>query len=223
MVSITYSGCRATSFSPPPSKLRPMTSAPAARWNRHRSCEATRRRTTLPNPGKASGASDPHRSNRAGARYPLRRHQHHERIGRAYLRHALLRAWAKGKSDQIAQDPAGVGWNFLSCAARQSDATHPHTAAYWLMLDLRDNIPKTHALAVAEFATLREKLLKIGARVVETARRIRLALGTACPHAALFWHLAGALQPAGPERRGRDNVRAPHSPIPATPTRSKRT
>jgi hypothetical protein len=91
------------------------------------------------------------------------------------------------------------------------------------MLDLRDNIPKTHALAVAEFATLREKLLKIGARLVETARRIRLALVTACPHAALFWHLAGALQPAGPERRGRDNVRAPHSPIPATPTRSKRT
>ena len=42
-----------------------------------------------------------------------------------------------------------------------------HTAAYWLMLDLRDKIPKTHALAVAEFATLREKLLKIGARVVE--------------------------------------------------------
>ena len=67
----------------------------------------------------------PHRSNRAGARYSLRRHQHHERIGRAYLRHALLRAWANGKSDQIAQEPAGVGSNFLSCAARQSDAAHP--------------------------------------------------------------------------------------------------
>jgi hypothetical protein len=75
-------------------------------------------------------------------------------------------------------------------------------AAYWLMLNLRDNIPKTHALAVAEFATLREKLLKIGARLVQTASRIRLALVTACPHAGLFWHLAGALQPAGPERRG---------------------
>ena len=35
-----------------------------------------------------------------------------------------------------------------------------HTAAYWLMLDLRDNIPKTHALVVAEFATLRENFLK---------------------------------------------------------------
>jgi len=72
-----------------------------------------------------------------------------------------------------------------------------HTAAYWLMLELRDTIPKTHPLAVAEFATLREKLLKIGARIVETASRIKLALATACPQAGLFRRLAGALQPAG--------------------------
>jgi hypothetical protein len=73
-----------------------------------------------------------------------------------------------------------------------------HTAAYWLMLELRDAIPKTHPLAVAEFATLREKLLKIGARIIETASRIKLALATACPQAGLFRDLAGALQPAGP-------------------------
>ena len=73
-----------------------------------------------------------------------------------------------------------------------------HTAAYWLMLDLRDAIPQTHALAVAEFTTLREKLLKIGARIVETASRVRLALATGCPQASLFQKLAGALQPAGP-------------------------
>jgi hypothetical protein len=73
-----------------------------------------------------------------------------------------------------------------------------HTAAYWLMLELRDAIPKTHPLAVAEFVTLREKLLKIGARIVETASRIKLALASACPQARLFRHLAGALQPAGP-------------------------
>ena len=73
-----------------------------------------------------------------------------------------------------------------------------HTAAYWLMLGLRDAIPKLHPLAVAEFATLREKLLKIGARIVETASRIRLALASVCPQAELFRRLAGALQPAGP-------------------------
>ena len=73
-----------------------------------------------------------------------------------------------------------------------------HTAAYWLMLTVRDHIPKAHTLAVAEFATLRTRLLKIGARVVETAARIRLAFAAACPEANLFRSLAVMLQPAGP-------------------------
>ena len=71
-----------------------------------------------------------------------------------------------------------------------------HTAAYWLILGLRDAIPKTHALAVAEFATLRLRLLKLGARVIETASRGRLAFAAACPDAALIRHLATTL--AGP-------------------------
>src|SRR5512139_517661 len=54
------------------------------------------------------------------------------------------------------------------------------------MLELREAIPKLHPLAVAEFATLRERLLKIGARIVETASRIRLALASACTQAGLF-------------------------------------
>ena len=45
-----------------------------------------------------------------------------------------------------------------------------HTAAYWLMLTLRDAVPATHHLRKAEFATLRLRLLKLGARVSETAR-----------------------------------------------------
>ena len=50
-----------------------------------------------------------------------------------------------------------------------------HTAAYWLMLAVRDAIPKPRDLAKAEFATLRLRLIKIAARVVETASRVRLA------------------------------------------------
>jgi hypothetical protein len=71
-----------------------------------------------------------------------------------------------------------------------------HTAAYWLMLTVRDAVPKTHALARCEFATLRVRLLKIGARIRETAHRVRIAFAAACPHAALFRHLAIALRPA---------------------------
>ena len=92
-----------------------------------------------------------------------------------------------------------------------------HTAAYWLMLAVRDAIPKERDLAKAEFATLRLKLLKIAARVVEMASRVRLALAAACPEAEL------SSPPCPPrscradlERRGAKPPFAPPSP----PTRS---
>lgn len=73
-----------------------------------------------------------------------------------------------------------------------------HTAAYWLMLTVRDAVPKTHALAKAEFATLRIRLLKIGARIRETAHRVRIAYAAACPDAPLVRDIAAALRPAPP-------------------------
>ena len=73
-----------------------------------------------------------------------------------------------------------------------------HTAAYWLMLTLRDTIPRAAPLARAEFATLRLRLLKIGARVIEKATRVRIHFTSACPDAALFRLLAGRLAEAGP-------------------------
>jgi hypothetical protein len=73
-----------------------------------------------------------------------------------------------------------------------------HTAAYWLMLALRKAVPATSPLAKAEFTTLKLRLLKIGARVVEKAARIRIHFASACPDAALFRLLAGRLAEAGP-------------------------
>ena len=73
-----------------------------------------------------------------------------------------------------------------------------HTAAYWLMLALRDAVPRRMTLAWAEFATLRARLLKIGARVVEKAARIRIHFASAFPDAALFRLLAGRLAASGP-------------------------
>jgi hypothetical protein len=73
-----------------------------------------------------------------------------------------------------------------------------HTAAYWLMLTLRDAIPKPQPLAHAEFVTLRARLLKIAARITETAARVRVAFAACCPQADLFRGMARFLQPAGP-------------------------
>jgi hypothetical protein len=73
-----------------------------------------------------------------------------------------------------------------------------HTAAYWLMWSLRQALPQTTALGAAEFATIRLRLIKVAARVIETATRIRIALTSACPDAALFRHVALALRTANP-------------------------
>ena len=73
-----------------------------------------------------------------------------------------------------------------------------HTAAYWLMLAVRDAIPKIQDLARAEFKTIRLRLLKIAARIMETKSRIRVAFATACPEAELFRGLAITLQRGGP-------------------------
>jgi hypothetical protein len=94
-----------------------------------------------------------------------------------------------------------------------------HTSAYWLMLTVRDAIPKTHALTKAEFATIRARLLKIGARIRETTHRDRIAFAAACPDAELF---------PRPPHRSEGGPRLIHrakpknaKPLVATPQRSK--
>ena len=77
-----------------------------------------------------------------------------------------------------------------------------HTAAFWVMHEVRAAIPKTSDLARCEFGTLRLKLIKIAARIVEHKSRIRVHLPTCCPQAAVFAAIAatltGGLMPAVP-------------------------
>jgi len=73
-----------------------------------------------------------------------------------------------------------------------------HTAAYWLLHTLRAAAPKHSSWKTAEFTTLRLRLIKIAARVVEGAARIRLWLPTACPDAAIFRLLAGRFAALAP-------------------------
>jgi Transposase DDE domain group 1 len=73
-----------------------------------------------------------------------------------------------------------------------------HTAAYWLMLTLRNAIPRAAPLAKAEFTTIRAKLIKIAARVIEHAARIRVHLPTGCPEQSWFGCIAARLALAVP-------------------------
>jgi hypothetical protein len=73
-----------------------------------------------------------------------------------------------------------------------------HTAAFWLMHAVRAVIPQTDPLATAEFSTIRERLIKIGARVIEHLARIRIHLPTSCPEGALFRAVALGIMPSAP-------------------------
>ena len=73
-----------------------------------------------------------------------------------------------------------------------------HTAAFWIMHALRARLPATSPLARCEFTTLRLRLIKIGARVIEHAARIRVHLPTSCPERTIFAQLAAAFMSAAP-------------------------
>jgi len=73
-----------------------------------------------------------------------------------------------------------------------------HTCAYWLLLSMRNAVPARSPLAAGEFATVRLRLLKIAARVVEGAARIRIFLPSACPDRGVFRALTGRFCAAGP-------------------------
>ena len=62
---------------------------------------------------------------------------------------------------------------------------------------VRAAIPQGHALARAEFDTIRLRLLKIAARVVEYGHRIRVHLPSSCVEKTLFRALALGLSPSG--------------------------
>ncbi len=56
-----------------------------------------------------------------------------------------------------------------------------HAGAYWLMWGLRTSMPKRSMWRVAQFDTLRLRLIKIAAHVVEMKTMIRVHLPTSCP------------------------------------------
>jgi hypothetical protein len=76
------------------------------------------------------------------------------------------------------------------------------------MHGVRAAIPRTSPLAKCEFATIRERLIKIGARVIEHIARIRIQLPTSCPEGALFRAVALGLMRLVREPRGRVPRRA---------------
>ena len=68
-----------------------------------------------------------------------------------------------------------------------------HTGAYWLLWSLRRLMPARSSWRVAQFDTLRLRLLKIATRVVEWKTRVMLHLPSACPDQAILRLVLGRL------------------------------
>ena len=64
-----------------------------------------------------------------------------------------------------------------------------HAGAYWLLWSLRALMPKRSSWRVAQFDTLRLRLIKTAARIVEMKTKIKIHLPTSAPDQAV-WHLA---------------------------------
>jgi len=106
---------------------------------------------------------------------------------------------ARGQTERlIKRHKAQLASDRTSCRSANANQMRLilHTAVYWLMWRIQQEIPKTAALATAEFATLRLRLLKVAARVIETSSRIHLAFASACPDAGVFKAIATILRPA---------------------------
>jgi len=106
---------------------------------------------------------------------------------------------ARGQAENlIKRHKSQLASDRTSCRAANANQMRLilHTAAYWLMWQLQQAIPAKTALKLAEFTTLRLRLIKVAARVIETASRIRIAFASACPDAAVFKAVAAALKQA---------------------------
>ena len=68
-----------------------------------------------------------------------------------------------------------------------------HARAYWVMWGLRVSMPKRSMWRVAQFDTLRLRLIKIAARVVELKTMIRVHLPTSCPMQHIFHYALGQI------------------------------
>lgn len=96
-----------------------------------------------------------------------------------------LRGWSanhiKARKQQLAADRT-------SCCRATANQFRLllHTVGYWLLWSIRSLMPKRSARRVAQFDTLRLRLMKLAVRVVELKTRVALRLPSACPDQAII-------------------------------------
>jgi hypothetical protein len=193
--SITCSACQPTPRCVPirSSSRPPMPARSSALSANTPSCATMPRPATAPKAGSVGAASSPDRGQHAGYGHPLCRYLF--RTDRPSI--STTRSTARRAENLIKRHKSQLASDRTSCRSANANQMRLilHTAAYWLMWRIQQAIPKATALAAAEFATLRLRLLKVAARVIESASRIRIAFASACPDASVFKDIATSFRP----------------------------
>lgn len=73
-----------------------------------------------------------------------------------------------------------------------------HTAAYWLMLDLRNAAPRKSRWRNATFETIRATFLKIATRIEPMKTRIRVSFPNPTPNIPVIAHILTAIAARAP-------------------------
>jgi len=89
-----------------------------------------------------------------------------------------------------------------------------HAGAYWLLWSMRRVMPKRSTWRVMQFDTLRLRLVKIAARVVELKTQLKIHLPSSAPDQAIFATLLGRLPRLVTSETG---LMPPNSPVPRQP------
>ena len=104
-----------------------------------------------------------------------------------------------------------------------------HAGAHWLLWSLRTLMPRASSWRVAQFDTLRLRLIKVAARIVEMKTKIKvhlptsataghLKVGAVCPCRALFPQPPAPLRPTDlPPRCGGDRPARQQQPLLVSP------
>ena len=115
-----------------------------------------------PNPGTASGAPSPHQKPPRSGSTPASSSPTSNTARRnGFTTPSIARA--EQAENLIKLHKTQLASDRTSCRSAVGNQVRLvlHTAAYWLMLTVRDAIPKPRDLANAEFSTLRLRLIKI--------------------------------------------------------------
>ena len=148
-------------------------------------CAASRSSSTAPQAGAASNASSRASKPARGRRHAASSSPISQGQRAPALRGRLLPARPGGESHQVLEDPSRRRPHLLHQGDRQPVPPVPACRRLLADVGLARRAKALH-WRVAQFDTLRLRLIKIAARVVEMKTQIRLHLPTACPYQAIL-------------------------------------